>query len=133
MGSFGENLRRLRKEKGLTQEQLAQQLGVSSVYIGTYEKDKRKPKVETIRRFAAALGCSALDLVDESTNSSTSNPVYSFAVNVKNMDDIKAVKNSPTIKRYKELSKLFSELSEEGQQKVIAYASDLAENPKYKK
>lgn len=42
--SFAENLRRLRKEKGLTQEQLARQIGVGKRAVIGYETEGRYPR-----------------------------------------------------------------------------------------
>lgn len=49
---FGENLRKLRKEKNLTQKQLAEHLGVTARTIGYYESGQRFPSPETINRIA---------------------------------------------------------------------------------
>lgn len=54
----GEIIRSLRKEKGLTQAELADKLKVSYVVISQLENNKRNPKYETLRRIAAALGVS---------------------------------------------------------------------------
>lgn len=60
---FGQRLRQLRKEKGLTQKELANLLGVSASMVGQYETNLRKPKIETLRRFAYALGVCVNDLL----------------------------------------------------------------------
>jgi transcriptional regulator with XRE-family HTH domain len=49
---FGENLRKLRKEKNLTQKELAEYLGVTGRTIGYYESGERFPSPETINRIA---------------------------------------------------------------------------------
>lgn len=41
---FGDNLRKLRKEKGLSQEQLSKNLKISRRIIGYYETNQRFPK-----------------------------------------------------------------------------------------
>ncbi len=53
---FGNRLKQIRKEKGLTQKELAQLLGVSSGAIGLYEQNRRTPDIETIKRIAKILG-----------------------------------------------------------------------------
>ncbi len=42
----GERLRKLRKSKGLTQEQLGNILGVKKASISSYEKEERTPTIE---------------------------------------------------------------------------------------
>lgn len=53
--TFGENLKALRKTRGLTQEEFAKQSGISRSAIGMYESGKREPKnfemLETIADF----------------------------------------------------------------------------------
>ncbi len=52
MSEFKDNLRQLRKEAGLTQGQLAQQLGVSQSSIGMYEHGMREPNIEMLTKLA---------------------------------------------------------------------------------
>lgn len=54
--AFGENLRKLRKENGLTQQELAEKAGVSQQLIGHYENGFRAPKLEKAILLAKALG-----------------------------------------------------------------------------
>ncbi|MBR5949245.1 MAG: helix-turn-helix transcriptional regulator [Clostridia bacterium] len=56
--SFGALLKKERQEKGLSQRQLAEIVGVSSAVISQYEKDLRMPKYETRLKYAQALGIS---------------------------------------------------------------------------
>lgn len=49
------NIQRIRKEKGLTQAELAKKAGLSEISIRKYENGDRKPKIETLQRIASAL------------------------------------------------------------------------------
>jgi transcriptional regulator with XRE-family HTH domain len=49
---FYENLKKLRKDLGLSQAELAQKLGVSTGLIGMYETNARKPSYEMIELIA---------------------------------------------------------------------------------
>lgn len=60
--TIGENIRKIRKEKGLTQSELAKKIGMSYQQIGQYEKGKRQPKIETIDKIATALGVRIVDI-----------------------------------------------------------------------
>jgi len=60
---IGQNLRRLRLKKGLTQEQFADISGFSQQYISGLEAGHRNPTVVTVYEMAVALGVSHLDLL----------------------------------------------------------------------
>lgn len=50
-----DNIKRIRKEKGITQEQLAEACNTATSYIGLMEIYKNVPKLSTIERIASAL------------------------------------------------------------------------------
>lgn len=62
--TIGDRIRTIRKEKGLTQKQLAQRLGVSASMVGQYETNVRKPKFETLKNFSEALDVNITELID---------------------------------------------------------------------
>ena len=51
-----DNIKRIRKEKGISQEKLAEACGTSTSYIGLMEIYRNIPKLSTIERIAEALG-----------------------------------------------------------------------------
>lgn len=53
--TIGENIRKIRKEKGLTQKQLGELCKINEVQIRQYELGKANPKIETINKIASAL------------------------------------------------------------------------------
>lgn len=53
MKGFGERLLELRRAVGLTQKQVADELGIHSVTYLHYEKDQREPPLDTVVRIAA--------------------------------------------------------------------------------
>ena len=53
--TIGENIRRIRKERGLTLKQLGEAVGVSEAYIRAYESGRRNPKQKALEALAAAL------------------------------------------------------------------------------
>lgn len=59
----GRNTARIRKERGLTQEQLAERSGLSQQYLSGLEQGRRNPTILTIYEIATALGVSHVDLV----------------------------------------------------------------------
>lgn len=61
---IGERIKKLRKQKGLTQEELAVKVRVSSTYIGFIEQGHRNPSINTADKLARALGTKLSDLFD---------------------------------------------------------------------
>jgi transcriptional regulator with XRE-family HTH domain len=59
----GRNVRRIRLEKGLTQEQFAERSGFTQQYISDLEQGKRNPTVVTLFELAQALGVAHVALV----------------------------------------------------------------------
>ena len=59
----GRNVKRVRQEKGLTQEQLAERSGFSQQYISGLEQGRRNPTVVTLYELALALGVDHLELL----------------------------------------------------------------------
>ena len=60
---FGENVRRLRRDRAMTQEQLAFEAHIDLTYVGGIERGRRNPSLLVIGRLAAALGVTPADLV----------------------------------------------------------------------
>ena len=60
---FPERLTALRKERGMTQQALADQVGLAVLQIRRYEGGTSQPTLDVIRRLAIALGVSADMLV----------------------------------------------------------------------
>lgn len=61
--SFGHRLARLRKERGFTQVELAEKVGIIQVLVSDYERNKLRPYADIVVRFALALGVSADQLL----------------------------------------------------------------------
>lgn len=56
-------MRRLRLEKGLSQERLADAAGLHRTYVGSVERAERNISIDNIARIAAALGVGPGDLL----------------------------------------------------------------------
>lgn len=61
--NFGSNVRRLRLERGLSQEALADQVELAVTYVGQIERGRRNPTLEVVERFARVLESDPLDLL----------------------------------------------------------------------
>jgi len=58
------NMKRLRKERGWSQEALADEAGLDRTYISGIERVVRNPTVTVVERVASALKCRLGDLLD---------------------------------------------------------------------
>lgn len=114
--TFGQRLRKARKERGFTQKQLADLIDAKHNSVSDWENDKNKPDPDTIEYI-----CGALDI-----------PVsflFSDSIQIKKTPeptDIDSEDLHP-------LLKIYEQLNVDGQNRLMEYAQDLAEMPKYKK
>jgi transcriptional regulator with XRE-family HTH domain len=61
---FGSTIKKLRTEKGISQEKLAELSGLHRTYIGSLESGKRNVSLENINKLAIALNCKISTLFD---------------------------------------------------------------------
>ena len=62
---YSETIKRMRKERGLTQQELADALGVSRSSIGMYESGTREPNFEMCKALADFFNCRLSDIIEE--------------------------------------------------------------------
>lgn len=65
---FADRLKTLRKQRDLSQAQLAQLVGVHQNHIGRYERGESKPSADALHRLADALGVSTDYLFEGSSD-----------------------------------------------------------------
>ena len=65
---IGLKIREIRKNKGLTQEDLAQRSGVAQSAISYIERQGKQPNIDTIIRIANTLGVSIADILGEAAS-----------------------------------------------------------------
>ena len=73
--SFGRNLAKFRKQRGLTQEQLVKLSGVGISQIRRYEADKSTPSLDAIIKLVKAIGVSIDEMVFDKTTAIASNKI----------------------------------------------------------
>lgn len=154
--SIGERIKKIRIERGLTQAQLGSLCvpEMKDSAIRRYESGKVIPKTKTLQRIAKALNVSIADLdpdtyfwnatgqeiIDLFTGCSNILPLHtgytkessgyygtvSNQVNDEKLE-IELESGDEIILNY------FHDMNDSGKDKVIDYAADIVENPKYKK
>lgn len=67
-GTLGERIKTMRESRGMTQVQLAAEMGVSRSAIGMYERDEREPDLDTIEALADIFNVPMSALTDRNEN-----------------------------------------------------------------
>lgn len=62
--TIGENIKRMREDKGLSQKELAEGAGVSRPGIAQYERNTKIPNLLTSKALAKVLGCTVDELTE---------------------------------------------------------------------
>lgn len=112
---FAANLTRLMLENGLTQEQLAKELKIGQTTVSGWVTGKKFPRADMLGGICKFFGTNVANLLHNPTD-----PISSYPMNMTS-----AFPNR--------LQDIWEVLNEEGQLKVVDYARDLADNPKYLK
>ena len=60
---MNEKIHQLRRERGMTQKELARRLGISPSAVGMYEQGRREPDSTLLSRLASVLECSTDELL----------------------------------------------------------------------
>lgn len=64
--SYGERLRTLRRERGLTQEEVAIRADITTSYYGQLERGTANPTVGLLEKICGVMGISIADIFSES-------------------------------------------------------------------
>src|SRR5690606_17769672 len=68
MSNIAKNLKYLRKKKGLTQQQFADEMGIKRASVGAYEEERADPKYELLKKIAAFYGLTMDELANDTIN-----------------------------------------------------------------
>jgi transcriptional regulator with XRE-family HTH domain len=60
---FADNLRTIRKQKNISQEELADRCGLHRTYVGSVERGERNISIDNIEKISDALKISPIDLL----------------------------------------------------------------------
>lgn len=130
--TIGENLRKIRKEKKLTQKQLGKLCGINEVQIRQYELGKANPKIETVSRIAKALDVPVSVLRTGEKDTIIIGEMFSS-----NMPIMipKSIKDSDRKKfeYLQTIENLLDQLNPKGQDKAMEQVEMLTKIPEYQK
>lgn len=139
----GELIRKYRKEKNLTQEQLAERCKMATITIRQYENGKRTPQIEQLAVIAEKLDISVLELLEESEKQNSFFQTQLINLSYKYPDVIAFLKHGEVhafiaaSDGYVDLSysvlDRFRNLNVAGQKKVTDYIDDLVSSKKYQR
>lgn len=77
--SIGANIKKYRDEKGLTQEQLAEMLGVTFQAVSSWERDEYRPELDTFVRLTEILEVPSTSILeDEKASFITKKDIYNW-------------------------------------------------------
>ena len=121
---FGEEIKRLRLERGYTQQQLGDLLGVQKSAVQKYEKGTvRNLKQETLSKLCQIFDVSPAVFLD------TLYDTDKLSREVQVLEDISILFGNQAV----ELLEVFQSLNQQGKAKLYGYAKDLGEMNKYTK
>lgn len=131
--TIGQQIRKYRKEKGMTQKQLADLLDTTQQNLAQYENGKRIPKLGTLLKLLNALDVPINKITFSATMVDEEAPEFAKPTN--NLDFSKKPKCiiETNDDSFLKLADSYHHLNKEGQQKVKEYVDDLSANPKYLK
>ena len=87
MLSIGERITQLRKQKNLSQEELAKKIEVSRTIIGNYERNLNTPSIEIIIKLAKVFNVSVDYMIGEGLNSAYDKEMINRLDELENLPD----------------------------------------------
>lgn len=105
---IGQNIRRMRKEAGMSQEQLAAKIGKTRSAVSYYESGDIVPRMGVIEELAQIFHCRKSDIIDTST---------SYSVVTLNETSIEE----------RELVEIMRTITPEGKKQLLIFARGIAE------
>lgn len=61
--NYGENIKRLRTDRGLSQQALGMIMGSDQEHISQLERQRKCPRIDTLKRLTDALNCESKDIL----------------------------------------------------------------------
>lgn len=135
--SFSDNLKRLRIEKGISQQALAKAAGVSQTAVYHWEKGVRTPKVGAVARMATILDVPVEEFFTEYENGEPVIDLDASGMSSEEMHEyinyiLPEYINSLGETKSDKINELFDSLNDLGQDKAIEQVELLTKIPEYK-
>jgi len=99
--SLGNKIRKLRKTLGLTQEQLAEKVGIDDKHLSKIENGLHLPTYKTIEKLSLALKTDLINFDIQPCKAESPNPIYLKALKI-----LKTAKNDKEQEYFLEVLKL---------------------------
>lgn len=144
--SIGEEIKYYRRKKGLTQKQLGDLCQMADSAIRRYENGHGNPTGKTLKRIADALGVTVAELQGYMVFES---PEAFMAARKACLDKLAndpdaagtktsfgadgTIKNEYISSNRERINAALDRMTGEGQKRVVAYAEDIAGNPRYQR
>lgn len=144
--SFSDNLKRIRIEKGMSQQELAKEIGVSQTAIYQWEKGTRTPKIDAITKLVNALNVKPTEFFKEKRDGEEIIEITLPGISADNITDylnaivpeyIDASRKEQdlflSIDNKNNILDIMEQLNLDGQKKAIEQLKLLAKIPDYQK
>lgn len=133
-----ENIRKLRKAKKMTQQDLADKIGKGKSTVQKYELGITCPPLDVIRKICVALDCDFHDIVQsepprQSTPESRHKIEDFMGKEPGFLDGQLPTEKSETGKRIQRVKAAFDVMSQDGQEEATRRVEELARLPEYQK
>lgn len=109
-----ERIKRLRTEKGISREHLANTAGLNSSYLGMIERSLKCPTVDTLNKIAAALGIPLAELLTFEVPDEDKNAVIRKAVAIETITKLMNYFTLQEAEQFAELMKYIVKLKKDG-------------------
>ena len=110
MGSIGENIKKLREERGLSMNQLAKMIGKSRSAVSQYEQGKVIPRMGAVEDMARVFGVDKMQILDDRADKRAASIADAIMASVE-LD---------------ELAALYRSMTDEGRAQLMIFARGLA-------
>ena len=130
---FGESLKELRLNHGLSQRELGERLGVSQQTVAQYERAEDPPKMKTIKRLADAMGMDSQEILAFAAMSQINNLLDKYKEQglyepepMPDIDDFHCIDENAVLT-------LVDQLNYAGLARIYDHLVDLTKIPEYRK
>ncbi|MCI8533056.1 MAG: helix-turn-helix domain-containing protein [Lachnospiraceae bacterium] len=144
--TIGERIKKARKDKEMTLQQVADIMDCSPQMISQYENNKRKPKLTTIRRIATALDVTTSELIGSEGTEALALLAKAKELDIQIINKLQRLSPEAAAdaiitglimrgisEKENELLELMGLLNEPGQEKAIEQLELLTKIPEYQK